>query len=156
MADNEKSIEQNLMDIFMSYLSPEPLYAFGADFATWVSIAIAPVLITLALAVRLAGEGVDTITGKANWLATLKDFMLGILFWGAYLGIMGLLKDFFDILDHGIGKSGAYQQIFDNMANLTKSVETNESFSIQEAFSAPSTLIAYLFFFVSYFVEVSK
>jgi len=140
---------------FLELFGPEPIYQAGLTIALWVFSTATPVLLIMAIAIRVLETQIDLLAGQGRFTVAVRDFFIYGFAISVYFGLMNLIASFMNPFYHWIDSFGSLKAVAGEMATLSETIKQqngNESALNQLTSIAvsPSVWIVQLVCYVTY------
>ncbi len=107
--------------------SPAPIYEASASMAQYVASLITPIMLVLAIYVRIGETQLANLSGNSRWALAVKDLLL----WGSvlalYFAIANEVGALFNAFYEGLARQGSTAQIFAAFDTLVARVEAQQA-----------------------------
>jgi len=140
---------------FLISLSPTNIYQGGMDFSLFIATTISPVILVIALWMRVVKMQVETITGNGKWNIFIKDVGIWVFILGSYFALANIITALFNTLYEHFQTVGSYGK---TMAHFAEALELNDvsgeesDFSFTSLMSGPMTAVSFVFYYFSFLV----
>ena len=135
--------------------APTPIYGAVKLFAMWVLQYVTPILLGVAIWIRITETQIEGFSGQARWAAALKDFF----WWGFILGgyflfgamVAELFNAFYGMFDDKGSLSVIYHQMeaFINKMNAMEKTDGGLAGAAINLLTAPFTFLAFAVYYLS-------
>lgn len=151
------------MDFVVSLIemfSATPIYKNVEALSVWMLTHITPVLVVIAMWVRLMETQLDGFSGQSRYATAVRDFLWYGFLLSAYMALGALVSYAFNNFYGMLGEKGSFQVVFAQMQAFIEQInqmDKNSDVLGAEAFSlltAPVTGISYLIYYISLIVVV--
>lgn len=109
--------------LLIKTLDPQPIYSASQGLGLFIFATITPVLLVIAVSIRVTETQLDTVASLGKWGRAVKDFLL----WGAvlsvYFGIAYLIADFMETVYRVIDEIGSREVIANQAAEIIRSIQ---------------------------------
>ena len=139
----------SLINVF----SAAPIYDNVERLSMWVLTHIPPVLVVIAMWVRLMETQLDSFSGQSRYAVAVRDFLWFGFVLSAYFALGALVSYAFNTFYGLFSEKGSFSVVFSQMQALINEINLQErdglSDSVMNLLTSPATGIAYLVYYVS-------
>ncbi len=141
---------------FLSLFAATHIYDGGKNMAMFVGATITPVLLVIAIWLRLGSTQLESATsGSGKWASFFKDMMVWLTILGLYFALAGMLSDLFNAMYTHFNERGSLGAILARFAELIEDIDKagddadllSQSLSL---LSSPVTFVIWLFYYFSF------
>jgi hypothetical protein len=133
-------------------LDPQPIYEASRDVGQFVFTFITPVLLTIAVAIRVMTTQLDVTESGGKWTHAIRDFLVWGTVLSVYFGLASLIADFMNSVYAMIARVGSLELVTDQVERLVEAfgqrAETQGG-SLLDFVSSPGLLVSALIYGVS-------
>ncbi len=146
------------LSAFLDLLSPKFIYEGGQNMAVFIASTISPVLLVLAIWLRLASNQLDSVvSGSGNQAKFFVDLAVWATVLGLYFVLASFLSEFFNSLYAYFESRGSLGAILSSFAAMIEKVDkagddadlTSQSLSL---LTSPVTFVVWLIYYVSFLI----
>lgn len=101
-------------------LDPQPIYQASQDLGWFVFTFITPVLLTIAVAIRVMTTQLDVTESGGKWTQAIRDFLVWGTVLSVYFGLASLIADFMNSVYAMIARVGSLELVTDQVERLTE------------------------------------
>ncbi|ALP54964.1 hypothetical protein Tel_17055 (plasmid) [Candidatus Tenderia electrophaga] len=151
------------MDFVVSLIelfSAAPIYANVESLALWMLTHITPVLVVIAMWVRLTETQLDSFAGQSRYAAAVRDFLWYGFLLSAYMAIGAMISYAFNNFYGLLNEKGSFEVVFTQMQTFIEQINQMDKAdqglgsSALSLVTAPTTGIAYFVYYLSLIVVV--
>jgi hypothetical protein len=142
----------NNLAVLLTSFNMEVLFKVAYAIADVVGKYLSPVLLLMAIYMRLMETQIDTLTGSGKYGTALKDILLWGFVLGAYYAIGALVMEFFNEIYAWLDTFGSLKSTMDTYSNIMQKNAkdmTASGITLTAVVSAPYNLIAMFLYYGS-------
>ena len=108
-------------------LAPDAIYLTVEDIALGIFTWVTPVLLVIAIAIRVSEENLDVTNANSRWLVAGRDlFLIGLLI-AVYFAAGNLINEFMNVLYRYFDGAGSIQSISAQMGQMIEQLENRSA-----------------------------
>lgn len=140
---------------FLSLLNPGVIYQGGIDFSKFIAATITPVILMIALWLRISKTQLETLSGQGRWGVMIKDMAIWLVILGLYFGIADLLTDLFNVIYAHFQQQGSYSTTMSHFDEALQQIDLDSEgsgFNGLSFVTAPLNAVAFVIYYVSFLI----
>jgi len=133
-------------------LDPQPIYEASRDVGQFVFTFITPVLLTIAVAIRVMTTQLDVTESGGKWGHAIRDFLVWGTVLSVYFGLASLIADFMNSVYAMIARVGSLELVTDQVERLLEAFGQRaeaQGGTLLDFFVSPGLLVSALIYGVS-------
>jgi hypothetical protein len=133
-------------------LDPQPIYEASRDVGQFVFTFITPVLLTIAVAIRVMTTQLDVTESGGKWGHAIRDFLVWGTVLSVYFGLASLIADFMNSVYAMIARVGSLELVTDQVERLLEAFGQRaqaQGGTLLDFVSSPGLLVSALIYGVS-------
>ncbi len=143
---------------FLELISPKYIYTGGQNIAMFVGATVSPVLLVIAIWLRLATSQLDSaVSGSGKHAQFIRDMAVWLTILSLYFTLASMLSDFFNTLYEHFASRGSLGAILSRFSEMIEKVDTagdnadlmSQSLSI---LTSPVTFFVWLIYYLSFLI----